>query len=277
MPPEIDRAHVVALARAFRLSWGRAPLAGRVGEKLGSAAGSSTEFHDYRAYVPGDDIRYIDWKAFARSEQLTVRLFREEIAPRVDLIVDETASMALTAEKALRLHELAALFALLGQAARAAVMVTGGGPPRRVHDPFAAVKLSGARNDPWPTLAGALRRRSVRIVLSDFLFPHDPAELLRTLARDAGRLMLIQLNTPEEIDPDFRGPFRLIEIEDGRAIDLDVGAGAIARYRTRFRRLRESLKREARRTHALWCELSTALSLEAMAAALVRAGILEGP
>ncbi len=275
MAAEPDRAHVGALARAFRLSWGRVPLAGTVGEKLGSAAGASTEFHDYRAYVPGDDIRHIDWKAYARSDVLTIRLFREEIAPRVDLVVDETASMALADTKAARFQELALLFCLLAREARANLKLIGGGPPREVPDPFALHHESIARPDPWPALAGSLRWRSVRIVLSDFLFPHDPAQLLRLLARDAGKLSLVQLNAPEEIDPDFRGPFRLLEVEDGGELDLVVGPDEVQRYRARYARLTADLEREARRSHAAYVGISSALTLDDTVRALVRAGILE--
>ena len=82
----IDWAAVRAAA-AFRLAMPRTPVGGRVGERLGSGTGSSLEFQDYRPYVPGDDLRHVDWAAYARSELLAVRLYREEVAPRIDLVL----------------------------------------------------------------------------------------------------------------------------------------------------------------------------------------------
>ena len=72
----------VRAAAAFRLAMPRTPIGGRIGERLGSGTGSSLEFQDYRPYAPGDDLRHVDWAAYARSELLAVRLYREEVAPR---------------------------------------------------------------------------------------------------------------------------------------------------------------------------------------------------
>src|SRR6516165_8054480 len=68
---------------------------GTAGTALSQRAGSSLEFKDYRDYQVGDDLRHIDWNAFARSDQLTVKLFREEVTPHLDVIVDASRSMAL--------------------------------------------------------------------------------------------------------------------------------------------------------------------------------------
>ena len=90
----IDWAAVRAAA-SFRLAMPRTPIGGRVGERLGSGTGSSLEFQDYRPYSPGDDLRHVDWAAYARSELLAVRLYREEVAPRIDLVLDVSRSMAV--------------------------------------------------------------------------------------------------------------------------------------------------------------------------------------
>ena len=89
----------VRAAAAFRLAMPRTPIGGRVGERLGAGTGSSLEFQDYRPYAPGDDLRHVDWAAYARSELLAVRLYREEVAPRIDLVLDVSRSMAVTEQK----------------------------------------------------------------------------------------------------------------------------------------------------------------------------------
>src|SRR5438067_10290937 len=72
----------------------RAP-AGGAGVALAQRAGSSLEFRDYRDYQPGDDLRHVDWGAYARSDQLSVKLYREEVTPHADIVVDGSRSMAL--------------------------------------------------------------------------------------------------------------------------------------------------------------------------------------
>ncbi|MGQ9588826.1 MAG: DUF58 domain-containing protein [Planctomycetota bacterium] len=275
MSLKLDRSRVGAIAREFRLRWGRSPLGGKIGQKLGSGAGASIEFHDYRAYAPGDDIRHIDWKAYARTDALTVRLFREEIAPRVDLLVDESRSMALDEAKWLRLQELALFFGLLAAEARASLRVFASGPPRDLRDPLEMEFSPVARQDPWPPLAGSLRWRSLRIVLSDFLFSREPGALVRTVARDAGLVCLVQISSREEIDPDFQGPLRLVEVEDGEELDLEVGPREVELYKASFARLRDDLQRESLRARAFFCALSAALDLGETLKELARSGIVE--
>ena len=68
---------------------------GLVGGHLGNRSGSSLEFMDHRQYIPGDDLRRIDWSAYARSDKLSIKLFRDEVSPHVDIIIDCSRSMAL--------------------------------------------------------------------------------------------------------------------------------------------------------------------------------------
>src|SRR6516164_11355273 len=89
----------------------RVPL-GRAGLHQGGRAGSSLEFKEHRDYQAGDDLRHIDWNAYARSDQLAVKLFREEVNPHVDILVDLSRSMALEdSRKAEATLGLAAFFA----------------------------------------------------------------------------------------------------------------------------------------------------------------------
>ena len=74
----LDWAAIHAAAAPFRLAIPRSPVAGRLGERIGSGTGSSLEFQDYREYTAGDDLRHVDWSAYARSEVLTVRLYRQK-------------------------------------------------------------------------------------------------------------------------------------------------------------------------------------------------------
>src|SRR5512134_4097662 len=86
--PEDQRA-----VSSYQLGIPRMPVAGRSGELLGRGTGSSVEFQEYREYLPGDDIRHVDWAAYARSDALMVRLYREEISPRVQVLLDASRSM----------------------------------------------------------------------------------------------------------------------------------------------------------------------------------------
>ena len=101
----LQQAHSRALAAAGRL---RLPLRskawqGQAGEFAGSGTGSSLDFQDHRAYSPGDDPRHINWQAYARTGNYTMKLFREEVRPVVDLILDASESMFFDPGKALQI------------------------------------------------------------------------------------------------------------------------------------------------------------------------------
>lgn len=63
------------------------------GARRSSALGSSAEFSDFREYVPGDDVRRVDWNAYARFERLFLKLFMEEQEAEITLLVDASRSM----------------------------------------------------------------------------------------------------------------------------------------------------------------------------------------
>src|SRR5438128_923822 len=134
MTPQIDWSTAQTVAAAFRLAMPRAPIGGRLGERLGAGTGSSLEFREYRQYAPGDDLRHVDWAAYARSEVLAVRLYREEVAPRIDLVFDISRSMAISSEKSGAYGELAALLSCVSISAEAnARVITSQGEPQPIH------------------------------------------------------------------------------------------------------------------------------------------------
>src|SRR5215469_16728219 len=83
------------LGLRYALQIPQVAASGIVGSRLGRRAGSSIDFQDYREYQPGDDLRFIDWGIYARTDRLTVKLFREEVIPHLDLILDASCSMNL--------------------------------------------------------------------------------------------------------------------------------------------------------------------------------------
>ncbi len=257
--PEVQRA-----LETYQLGLPRMPPAGRSGELLGRGVGSSIEFQEYRQYVPGDDIRHLDWGAYARSDTLMVRLFRDEISPRTDVLLDGSRSMLGSGPPELRVHkarvakQLTTLFARLVSrlGGRPKLFVSGDGPA--VDLPLEQLH----RLSDWP-FAGAgslaeqvneglvpLRRQSVRIVVSDFLFPHDPIPLVRRLAGDASTLWIVQVLSGFESDPTSAGGKRLVDGETGAELDLVIDDVAIARYKQRLTRLQGALATACRQFHA---------------------------
>ena len=280
MPPiPVDWPEVHKVASAFRLAMPRTPVGGRLGERLGSGTGSSLEFQDYRQYTMGDDLRHVDWSAYARSEVLTVRLYREEVAPRIDLILDVSRSMAVTENKSRAYGELCALLACACASAEAdsRIVTTAVGQAHHLERPEqiervleCEANLSALEESHIP-----LRRRSLRVVVSDFLFPHDADVLVSRLARDGSSLTLIQLTLPEEAEPTAEGGRRMLDVEGHGEFDLVIDKKAVQDYCERFGRLRLGLSRAARRVGAGFSHVLAGTPLRQTAKALANAGVLE--
>lgn len=251
---------VMQAVHRYQLGLPRIPVAGQSGELMGRGAGSSLEFQEFREYLPGDDIRHLDWGTFARSDTLMVRLYREEISPRTVVYLDASKSMSTgQGSKSLVARQLASMFLQLSGRL--------GGRPQlyllndaRPLQPLTLESLNTLASTPLQGIASLpellaegqlpLRPQSVRIVISDFLFPHDPGALIRRLAAGAGVLWVIQLLTDWEANPTEQGGRKLIDVESGTHTDLVINRTAIAAYTRRLRVLQEGLMRECRRVHA---------------------------
>ena len=277
--PLVNWAEVHAVAGAFRLALPRTPVGGRLGERMGSGTGSSLEFQDYRQYTIGDDLRHVDWSAYARSEVLTVRLYREEVAPRIDLVFDTSRSMTITEEKSRAYGALAGLIACASSSTEsdARVITTAAIEPRPFSRPEEIERFLACEGAVSAFEEGhiAFRRRSLRVVVSDFLFPHDADILIGRLAREGSSLAVIQLTLPEEAEPTVEGGRRLLDVEGHGELDLVIDDKAVKEYRERFNRLRIGLANGARRAGAGFAHVVAGTPLRQVARALVSAGVLE--
>ena len=118
----------LALGSAFRLALPREAMRGLGGARAGAAAGSSLDFLDFREYHPGDDLRRLDWSVYARTDREVVKLYREEVFPRLDIVLDASRSMDLpgTAKASSALALCGALAAAAANAGCAAALWTAG-------------------------------------------------------------------------------------------------------------------------------------------------------
>ena len=277
--PQVQQA-----ASLYQLGLPRMPVSGRTGELLGRGTGTSLEFQEYREYLPGDDIRHLDWAAYARSDSLMVRLYREEISPRLEVLLDVSKSMTTGLEKVLLAKRLAALFGLLSGAigGRPVIWLVGDErPARSLHletleslesEPFEAVtSLEAVLQDHQPPM----QRQSIRVVISDFLFPHDPQSLVRSLTRDATVVWLIQTLTAWESEPATGRGTRLVDIETGRETDLHLNQQIVDEYRNRLQHLQKELTLHCRHHHAAFVTLTSDRELNVLCREeLTQAGIL---
>lgn len=233
-------ARMKAVAGVARLALNSGRWSGVSGSVLGQGTGSSIDFHDQRPYLPGDDPRHINWQAYARSGAYTMKLYRQEVTPRVDVLFDSSASMFLTEAKALRSWEL--LYFCVESALRlgAAVKVWQLGAngmaeaslERVLGDNLAG---DGGTEEPMAKAAGMLagmplRGGALRVWISDLLYEENPAEVVAGLLRERGKAMILAPHCVEESKPDWQGNLEFERCEGGRRERRRVERGLLERY-----------------------------------------------
>ncbi|MCP3958438.1 MAG: DUF58 domain-containing protein [bacterium] len=247
-------------AARYALALPRNSALGINGARAGRRAGSSLEFQEHREYQPGDDLRHLDWSAYARSDRLIVKLYREEIQPHLDLLLDGSRSMALPGS--VKAGAAAGLASFLIRAASQAGLTHGTWLAGEGCRPLGT---AGTGSVSWQnlafghrgSLAGSLdrmpprwRSRGIRVLVSDLLWGDEPRTVLSRLARGSAAVWVIQLLASADVDPAADGFGRLEDLETGERRDLLIDREALTRYRSAFEAHRESWRRACREVGA---------------------------
>ena len=249
------------LARIEKLSLlSRATLTGRIrGARRSRRRGFSTEFADHRDYVPGDDIRYLDWNIFGRLDRLFIKLFEEEEDLTVCILLDCSASMDHgTPNKFRYARQVAAAlsYIALGTEDRVGVYpfdTTIRAPFKPVRGRRNALRLiqyladleAGSETglvDSMVSFASAAPGRGMVILISDLLDPSGYSDALRAVAGRRTDVHLIHVLSPEEIDPTVVGDLRLVDCEDGEAVEVSMNHRILEAYRRTVEEFREGVK-----------------------------------
>ncbi|GAF89863.1 unnamed protein product, partial [marine sediment metagenome] len=170
------------------------------------------DFQDHRPYVPGDDPRYINWQAYARTGEYSMKLYREEVRPLVDIVLDGSSSMFFEESKAGRSFGIFmfALESILLNGASARCYIIRGNSVTRL--PLEQAVTGGflgdlpEDEDGFPLLQRAcFRGGSLRLVITDCLFPGSKDSLVNTLSSDKGRGIILCPYSDSESVPAWIG------------------------------------------------------------------------
>ncbi|HJL04346.1 MAG TPA: DUF58 domain-containing protein [Polyangiaceae bacterium LLY-WYZ-15_(1-7)] len=258
----LDPDFIRRLARLRLLA--RRRFAGAAGgARRSTRRGQSVEFADHRPYAPGDDVRRIDWNAYARLEELVLRLYIAEEDLSVYLLMDTSASLAFgdppKLEVAKRIAAALAYVGLTGservgvvpfaEGMRAPLAPTRGkgrvGTVLRFLD---ALEPAGETNLARSVESFLARRPrpGLVVLLSDLLDPGGWQRPLERLLGEKHEPVVFQVLDAEELDPTPGGDFTLVDAERGTRVDVSLDARAVAAYRARVVAFLESI--------AAWCK-----------------------
>jgi uncharacterized protein (DUF58 family) len=224
--------------------------------------GSGIEFADRREYLPGDDPRYLDWKAYARLDRVLLRLFEEEKDLRVHLLIDRSRSMQVgSPSKMLACKRVAAALAyiVLANLDRVAISLFSESigefmPPARgkarVHtilEMLREVEADGLTDISASAmeLTSREKRRGLVFILSDFLVPGGVVEAMDRLRYHGHELTLIRAVSRADREPDVSGEVEILDSETGRKLRAVVTPAVLKRYRERFEAISSEIEAAA--------------------------------
>ncbi|MCF6227256.1 MAG: DUF58 domain-containing protein [Planctomycetes bacterium] len=257
----------------FELSIRTLTSSGIRGEKRSRRKGTSQEYADHRAYVNGDDLRQLDWNAFARLDAMLIRLYAAEETLPLEVIIDTSASMdfgtptkfttaarvGCCLSQVALLHSTPVVWRIAAEKALEPVKLSGRADLPRAFKVLDEVIPEGTGN-----LAEAIRRctmkgprkRSVVVLTAGYdIESIQPA--LKACRASGSQVYVITVLSPEELKPSSRGEFTYIDAETGVESTIALDRVSIKKYHEMLDKYRASWAEFSRKTGVAMIELSS--------------------
>ena len=277
----------------------RADLTGFFGGKhLVKTYGQTVEFADYREYMLGDDIRRIDWNLYSRFEKFFLKLFTDERQMHTQIFLDCSASMgkANPTKGAYAVAVAAALgFLSVHNMDKVSFKLI---KDKRAEDPFGTIVGKKAFFRAMSTLeklefvddcqiseavSSCLdtgTKDGLSVIISDFFTENDWKKAVDYLCYKNRQVLLLQVLTPEEIDPLYSGRVNLIDSESADIMDtknmkLKITRGLQQAYEEALKDMNEELKTYCHSRGAEFISVRTDKSIEkTLFGELLKTGIM---
>jgi len=217
------------------------------GERRSTRKGQSVEFADFRSYVPGDDLRFIDWNTYARLDRLFLKMFFEEEDLHFYALIDASASMDFGDPTKLRYaKQLAAALGFIGLVRSDRVRIeTIGQPASRPAPVFRGrqslwrmlAHLEAIEPGEAGSLADGVKNFCIRnsgkgivVLISDLMDKQGYESALKYLLSRQMDVYVIQVLSAEELNPEVKGDLKLVDCEDQDIAEISVSAPLLKRY-----------------------------------------------
>lgn len=218
------------------------------GERRSRRKGQSVEFADFRNYVPGDDLRFIDWNLYARLEKLFLKLFLEEEDLHFYALIDASTSMDFGEPTKLQYaKQLAAALGFIGLTRADRVKIETLGSTHRRPGPVLRGRsslwrmteyLEGIQPGENVPLAEGVKNfclrnhgKGILILISDLMDKEGYEHAFRFLVAQEMDVYVIHTLCPEELNPEIKGDLRLVDSEDDDVAEVTVSRPLLDRYK----------------------------------------------
>jgi uncharacterized protein (DUF58 family) len=248
----------------------------------------ATIFSDHRPYTSGDDLRYVDWNAYARQDHVLVRLGETEQDVNVHLLIDASRSMAVGSPPRLRLaQQLAGAlgYLALAHSDRLHVVPFGHaaarpfGPTQGKARAFELLRFVEAITPQADTRLAPVIQQHARqfpqggmlVLCSDLLAPDNLDEALRAVAPPRWQTLVLHMLDQRDLQPELQGPLELEDSESGQRLPLTLDDATLRAYRRAVADWRERIAAICARRGATYAPVMSHWPLEQKIVPFLRA------
>jgi uncharacterized protein (DUF58 family) len=217
------------------------------GERKSKRKGQSVEFADFRPYVSGDDLRFLDWNLYARLDKLFLKLFLEEEDLHFFALIDTSASMEFGEPTKLQYaKQLAAALGFIGLCRADRVRIETLGTSSQAPGPTLRGRQSLWRMTQYldsiepgqnVSLVEGVKNFCLRntgkgifVLITDLMDKAGYETALRYLVAQQMDVYVLQVLCPEELNPDVKGDLKLIDVEDNDVAEVTISRPLLDRY-----------------------------------------------
>ncbi|WP_377891228.1 DUF58 domain-containing protein [Alkalihalobacillus sp. R86527] len=221
------------------------------GERKSTKLGTSLEFSDYRLYSPGDDLRQIDWNAYARTKKHYIKRFMDEQELLISIYLDTTSSVVLNKQKRDFSQSIAGAFGYMGLCGddRVSLHPIGEKAPSfqfRKGRAYSSKLLSYitslnhleervTQSFMKEVLRKLPKKSGLSIIISDFMEPLGEIKLsLKRLQAQRQQVRLVQVLTEDELNPRYKGDLKLIDSENSQETNVSMNKKVLQSYQKRL-------------------------------------------
>jgi uncharacterized protein (DUF58 family) len=248
----------------------------------------ATIFSDHRPYTSGDDLRYVDWNAYARQDHVLVRLGETEQDVNVHLLIDASRSMTIGSPTRLRLaQQIAGAIGYLALAHSDRLHLVPFGPAAtRSYGPAQGKAhviemlrfVEAIRPQSDTRLASVVQQHTRRfpqggilVLCSDLLVPDSLDEALRAVAPPRWQTLVLHLLDRRDLQPELQGPLELEDSESGQRLAITLDNATLHAYSKAVAEWRERLARICAKRGATYAPLMSHWPLEQKIVPFLRA------
>lgn len=253
---------------------------GTQGGRKSKAKGVSVEFSDYREYAPGDDFRRIDWNAYGRFDKFFVKVFMEEREGIFNFFIDKSKSMDYGAvnKKDTALKTVAALsYIALNNLDRVNISTMDNGNVesiksaagnkafQRILRELENLEFKGSTDLAKSIKKRPLSPRGVSVVVSDFFNNQGLKELedaLKYLAFKKQDIILVQILSEEELNPEFNNEITFIDSETNENVKMSLTPNIIKEYKSTLKIYKKSIEDLAKKYGGKFISVSSGMEIE---------------